>query len=217
VPKKTEPLIRHETFAQALAGGKTAAQAYVLAGYKPNDGNAVRLKANPRITARVSEILGKAAARVEVTMADIMDELRKIGFADIRKAVSWKGPLVRPEDVEGNADDTDTLLIKDNAVSLVSSDALDSDTAAAIAEVSHSPTGGLRIRLHNKKEALVALATLKRAAAEAPPADQKDPAQAEVPRATGADHLAGLARRFADGLRVIQGGAAPKPTGTLRD
>ena len=204
---------RHETFAQALAGGKTAAQAYVLAGYKPNDGNAGRLKANPRITARVSEILGKAAARVEVTMADIMDELRKIGFADIRKAVKWQGPLVRPEDVEGNADDTDTLLIKDNAVSLVSSDALDSDTAAAIAEVSHSPTGGLRIKLHNKQAALVALATLKRAAAEGSPADQRDP-QPEVPRATGADHLAGLARRYAAGLQVIQGGAAPKPTGT---
>jgi len=205
---------RHETFAQALAGGKTAAQAYVLAGYKPNDGNAGRLKANPRITARVSEILGKAAARVEVTMADIMDELRKIGFADIRKAVKWQGPGLH-EDVEGNADDTDTLLIKDNAVSLVSSDALDSDTAAAIAEVSQSPTGGLRIKLHNKQAALVALATLKRAAAEVPPADQ--PAEAEVPRATGADHLAGLARRYAAGLQVIQGGAAPKPTGTHRD
>jgi hypothetical protein len=85
-------------------------------------------------------------------------------------------------------------LAERNAVSLVSSDALDSDTAAAIA----------------KKEALVPLAALKRAAAEDAPGDQRDPAQAEVPRATGADHLAGLARRFAAGLQVIQGGAAPQ-------
>ena len=186
---------RHETFAQALAGGKTASQAYVLAGYKPNDGNAARLRSNDRVTARVAEILGKAAARVEVSIADIMDELRRIGFSDIRKAVKWHGSLIQE---------------------VVASGALDSDTAAAIAEISSSPTGGLRIKFHNKKEALVALAAFKRAAAEEAPADQRDPA-AEVPRATGVDHLAGLARRYGAGLQVIQGGAAPKPTGTRRD
>jgi hypothetical protein len=31
---------RHECFAQALAQGKSAAEAYVLAGYKANAGNA---------------------------------------------------------------------------------------------------------------------------------------------------------------------------------
>ena len=62
----------------------------------------------------------------------------------------------------------------------------------------------------------MALAALKRAAAEDTP-DQSVPAPAEVPRATGADHLAGLARRYAAGLQVIQGGAAPRPTGTRRD
>ena len=35
---------RHERFAQTLAGGKTATAAYVLAGYKANDGNASRMK-----------------------------------------------------------------------------------------------------------------------------------------------------------------------------
>src|SRR5262245_52445518 len=142
---------RHEAFAQALAGGKTAAQAYVLAGYKPNDGNAARLRANDRVTARVAEILGKAAARVEVSISDIMEELRRIGFSDIRRAVKWHGSLIQE---------------------VVSSSELDSDTAAAIAEISSSPTGGLRIKFHNKKEALVALAALKRATEEGTAADQ---------------------------------------------
>ena len=56
---------RHERFAQALAEGKTAAEAYVLAGYKANDGNASRLKGNERISARVQEIVGRAAERAE--------------------------------------------------------------------------------------------------------------------------------------------------------
>jgi hypothetical protein len=110
----------------------------------------------------VSEILGKAAARVEVSIADIMDELRRIGFSDIRKAVKWHGSLIQE---------------------VVASGDLDSDTAAAIAEISWSPTGALRIKFHNKKEALVALAALRRAEAEETPAGQRDPAhQAEVPR-----------------------------------
>jgi len=36
--------LRHERFAQALAQGKTANEAYALAGYKANDGSASRLK-----------------------------------------------------------------------------------------------------------------------------------------------------------------------------
>jgi len=40
---------------------------------------------------------------------------------------------------------------------LVPSDKLDEDTAAAIAAVSQSSTGALRIRMHNKLAALVAL------------------------------------------------------------
>jgi phage terminase small subunit len=35
---------RYERFAQALALGKTATEAYALAGYKANDGNASRAR-----------------------------------------------------------------------------------------------------------------------------------------------------------------------------
>jgi hypothetical protein len=66
---------RHERFAQELAKGKTATEAYVEAGFKPNDGNAARLKGNDRIAARVAEIQERAAVRVEITVAGITEKL----------------------------------------------------------------------------------------------------------------------------------------------
>lgn len=74
---------KHERFAQELAKGKTATEAYVLAGYKPNDGNAATLKGKQRISDRVAEILGRAAERAEITVADVVSELAKIGFANM--------------------------------------------------------------------------------------------------------------------------------------
>lgn len=55
---------RHEKFAQALASGETADAAYQIAGFKPNRGNAVRLKANENIEARVTELKAKVAEKV---------------------------------------------------------------------------------------------------------------------------------------------------------
>ena len=60
---------RHERFAQELAKGKTADEAYQEAGYSENRGNATRLKANESVAARVAEILGRAAVRTEISVA----------------------------------------------------------------------------------------------------------------------------------------------------
>lgn len=69
---------RHEKFAQALAQGKTADEAYKTAGFKANRGNATTLKANQSISNRVKEIQGRAAERVAVTIQSITDELDEI-------------------------------------------------------------------------------------------------------------------------------------------
>ncbi len=58
---------RHERYAQELAEGKTADEAYRLAGFKPDGDNASTLKANQSILDRVAEIVGKAAERAEVS------------------------------------------------------------------------------------------------------------------------------------------------------
>ena len=90
---------RYERFAQALALGKTATEAYALAGYKANDGNASRLKGNERISARVQEIVGRAAERAEVSLERILRELAAIAFSNISKAVTW-GPSVQVREEE---------------------------------------------------------------------------------------------------------------------
>lgn len=69
---------KHELFAQALAKGETASAAYVLAGYKANDGNASTLKGNQRIEDRIAEILSGAAKRTEITVASITERLLAI-------------------------------------------------------------------------------------------------------------------------------------------
>jgi phage terminase small subunit len=48
---------RHERFAQELAKGTSASEAYVLAGYRANRGNAATLKQDQNILARVTELL----------------------------------------------------------------------------------------------------------------------------------------------------------------
>lgn len=50
---------RDETFAQALADGKTAAEAYKIAGFLGNPNNARRKKSYPAIKQRVAEILAQ--------------------------------------------------------------------------------------------------------------------------------------------------------------
>ena len=72
---------RWEVYAQELAKGKPAREAYVLAGYKKNDGNASRLKSNEKLTARVNELVERtaanAAARAEVTVVSLLNGLEE--------------------------------------------------------------------------------------------------------------------------------------------
>lgn len=50
------PNPRHERFAQELAEGKNATEAYEVAGYKRNAGNAATLKSDQNISKRVVEL-----------------------------------------------------------------------------------------------------------------------------------------------------------------
>lgn len=76
---------RHERFAQELAKGKSATEAYVIAGFKANSGNAATLKAQQSISKRADEIRAerfkiaekateKAAERLSVTVESLIVE-----------------------------------------------------------------------------------------------------------------------------------------------
>jgi len=139
---------KHELFAQELAKGSPASQAYVSAGYSKNDGNASRLNGNEKVRARVDELLTASAEKAGVTISRIVNELAKIGFSDIRKAIKW-GDGVAVFDDDGNVQIS-------NGVALVGSDAIDDDAAGAVAEVSQTKDG-LKLKMHDKRAALVDL------------------------------------------------------------
>ncbi|WP_127524596.1 terminase small subunit [Mesorhizobium sp. Z1-4] len=68
---------RHEAFAQALAKGTSASEAYVEAGYKPDRGAASRLSANVNVQKRLAELQARGAKKVEVTVESLTGELEE--------------------------------------------------------------------------------------------------------------------------------------------
>ena len=68
---------RWERYAQALVSGKSTEEAYRIAGYAPNRGNATRLKANEAIKKRVAELQGKAEDRAVVDRAWVLERLMR--------------------------------------------------------------------------------------------------------------------------------------------
>jgi phage terminase small subunit len=55
----------------------------VEAGYSKSDSNASRLSGNEKVRARVEELLSQGAAKAGVTVQRIVDELAKVGFANM--------------------------------------------------------------------------------------------------------------------------------------
>jgi len=102
------PNIRHEAFAQALASGLAADAAYTEAGYRPNRGNAARMKSNESIRARVAELVDAAAERAVVDIQRVLNEYARIAFTGMSKflRVSKDGdPIIdlskcTPEDLD---------------------------------------------------------------------------------------------------------------------
>jgi hypothetical protein len=52
------------------------------------------------VQARIAEIMRAGAERAEITVEQVLRELAKIGFSDIRKAVAWRNEMVAREDEE---------------------------------------------------------------------------------------------------------------------
>jgi hypothetical protein len=81
---------RHEAFALGLAQQMTADEAYAVAGFKPNRGNATRLKANESIQARVAELLERTAGKLMLTTEWVLEQLAD--NAKLAKEVKDFGP-----------------------------------------------------------------------------------------------------------------------------
>lgn len=126
-----------------------ATQAAIRAGYSAKTANeqGARLLANVSVQALLTERIKDRERRTEITQDKVIAELAKIGFADIRKAVKWGSDLQVVDQETG-----ETAIA--NGVSLVDSEKIDSDTAAAISEISQTAQG-VKVKLHDKRAALV--------------------------------------------------------------
>ena len=161
---------KRELMAQALAKGATALEAYKRAGYAPESGNARRLRCEPEVAARVEELLARGAERTTVTIQRVVEELAKIGFANMLDYVTL-GP-------DGDA--------------FLDLSSLTRDQAAAISEVivaDYKDGRGakardmrkIKFKLHDKKAALVNLGNHL--------GMFKSKAEAETPQVVKADKL----------------------------
>lgn len=84
---------RYEAFALNLAKGMVDHKAYEEAGFKPNRGNASRLKANENIQSRVAELLKETVAEVKERISfearDQFERLEKT-LEGAEKAGEWR-------------------------------------------------------------------------------------------------------------------------------
>jgi phage terminase small subunit len=152
---------RHEAFARAIAQGHRLAAAYERAGFTGKSRRlSWQLRHRPEVEARIVCLLQrridadtKAYRRREKKDEDlrhqVIEELKRIAFADVREVVNWKPePVLSP--------DGEVLEIVDR-ISVTASDMLTPGSAAAIKGVS-TKSGAVRLEMHDKQAALLALA-----------------------------------------------------------
>jgi hypothetical protein len=93
---------KHELFCQHLALGKTASEAYEMAGYKPSRSNASVLRAKQSISDRLVEILQqserKVVQQIEYTRDSILAELeeaRQMAIELKNPSAAWQSAMAK--------------------------------------------------------------------------------------------------------------------------
>lgn len=130
-----------------------ATQAAIRAGYSEKTAYSVGHEnlSKPEISQAIETKRAELAAKTGITQERVLQELAKIGFANIRNAVKWGAKLAFPQDDDDSKSAEPYIL---NDVALIDSADLDESTAAAISEISRTKDGALKIKFHDKKGAL---------------------------------------------------------------
>jgi Terminase small subunit len=78
--------VRHERFVGLLLEGRSASAAYAQAGYAPDDANAAKLKAHPRVQERLAELQSEVAKDTKITVESIVGELTDLAAKATNKS-----------------------------------------------------------------------------------------------------------------------------------
>lgn len=153
---------KQQAFVREYLVDLNATQAAIRAGYSAKDADVQgpRLLGNVRIADAIEKAMAERAERTEITADRVIQELAKIGFADIRKAVRWYSQtnvatVDTDADMAALAGEGELRFAVANQVELVSSEEIDDATAAAISEIGQTASGALKVKLHDKRAALV--------------------------------------------------------------
>lgn len=156
--KKKHFSVREAHFVHEYPIDKNGVRAAIAAGYKDGPGirsTATELLTRPHIKEFIDRALAQQMENADLTAADVVEELRKLGFSNFGNYASF-GP---------------------SGVKLKSSDEMTPDQLAAVSEVSESVTkdgGTIKFKLHDKHAALVSLGRHFDIFAGAKPADEGD-------------------------------------------
>ena len=133
-----------------------ATQAAIRSGYKASSAADIgrQLLRNTPVARAIAERKRVISERIGVTAERVVSEIARIALSDIRKAVSWRSSVDRVVAGPGGNHVAEVV----NEVVLKDSDEIDDDTALAIAEISMTEKGALKIKMHEKLGALDKLA-----------------------------------------------------------
>jgi hypothetical protein len=162
-PSKPLPRPRDEGFALAILAGHKLAVAYQRAGFIGKDKKAPWvLRHRPDVAARIDWLLDyrvkadtkrfvRRQKKFDDLQAKAVAELEKIAFSDVREVVQWdRKPVLSP--------DGEILTIADQ-ISVTPSGQLSPAAAAAIKSVFNKGSA-VRVELHDKQAALLAILKL---------------------------------------------------------
>ena len=142
-----------------------ATAAAVRSGYSEKTARAIGAEnlTKPHIAEAIQKTMAEISEKAEITVEQIVEELRLVAFSDMRNYVKWGSRGIR----------------------LKASEGLDEDVARVVAEVSQTETvsgGSIKFKLHDKLSALKMLGQYKQMFVERKEITGKDdgPIQHEV-------------------------------------
>lgn len=144
---------QQERFVEEYLIDLNATQAAIRAGYSSDTASeqGSRLLRNVKVGKAVADAMAERSVRTKVTADRVLTELARIGFGDIRSVVAWRANVAETDKVdEEGVPETRSF----NEVELIGSDLIDHDAAAAVAEISQTKDGALKVKMHNKVAAL---------------------------------------------------------------
>jgi len=136
---------RQKMFISEYLVDLNATAAVIRSGYSKNGASVqgTRMLADPKIAAAVQIEMEKRSKRVEVTMDNVVKELAKMAFADMRQYVVWGEKEIK----DGGE------IKKELEMKLIHSSELPPELTAAVSEVKLTKDG-LSFKLHDKKGSL---------------------------------------------------------------